>query len=280
MSTTGGDVYATLHFFSPPTDGSRPQFLVTDPSGTGVRNYPHDPQVVLIRDLRGREGDFKLEKHGFAAIQETSSLPAAIRSDGCVDINVLYPEIERLVLKHVESSSRIFIFDHTTRSTKPGLSPCKPVRKVHIDQTPQAVKLRLDRHLGKDDANALLRRHARIRLINVWFPLNPPVLDHPLAFASSESVYDEDLVEVDHIYPDRTGQTYGVKYNTKQEWWYWSEMQNDEMLLLTCFDGVIKDEGMEASQSVRVAHASFAHPLTPEGVAERSSIEVRCLVVG
>ena len=65
----GGDADATLHFFSPPPDGAAPEFQVTDASGNGKRNYPHDSYTVYIRNMRDLEDAFSLDQHGFAAIQ-------------------------------------------------------------------------------------------------------------------------------------------------------------------------------------------------------------------
>ena len=86
---------------------------------------------------------------------------------------------------------------------------------------------------------------------------------------------DEDLVGVEHRYPDRTGETAGVQYNAGQRWWYWSGMRNEERLLLKCFDS---DETV--GRWGRVPHTAFVDPRTPEGAVGRESIEVRALVFG
>jgi hypothetical protein len=43
-------------------------------------------------------------------------------------------------------------------------------------------------------------------------------------------------VGVEHRYPNLPGETAGVRYNNKQEWPYWSGMDNDERLVLKCFN--------------------------------------------
>ena len=115
-----------------------------------------------------------------------------------------------------------------------------------------------------------------VRLINVWAPLNGAVESHPLAFASSPSVRDEDLVGVEHRYPDRTGETVGVRKNDSQQWYYWSGTNGQERTLLECFD----TEKGEGGQQRRVAHSAFEDPRNAEGAKGRESVEVRCLIFG
>jgi len=179
--------------------------------------------------------------------------------------------VEKLILEHVPGATRVLLFDHTIRRSTPGASRA-PVTRVHIDQTPASAEARVRHHLP-DEAEQLLR--GRYRIINIWRPLNGPVVAHPLAVADSASVRDEDLVGVEHRYPDRTGETAGVRRNAGQRWWYWSGMRNGERLLLKCFDS---DETV--GRWGRVPHTAFVDPRTPEGAVGRESIEVRALVFG
>merc|ERR1712093_954158 len=105
-----------------------------------------------------------------------------------------YPEVEKLILDNVEGSNRVFIFDHTIRRSNPN-APRAPVTRVHIDQTKKSATARVHHHLP-DEAEKLLQ--GRYRLINVWRPLNGPVQGSPLAFASSSSLKDEDLIPIEH----------------------------------------------------------------------------------
>ncbi len=90
---------------------------------------------------------------------------------------------------------------------------------------------------------------------------------------------DSDVIPVEHRYPDRTGETAGIRYNEGQKWYYWSGMGNNERLFLECFDS----EALKAGSGVqggRVPHTAFKDPRTPEGAVGRESIEVRALVFG
>lgn len=273
-----GDVKASLNFYQPPADGAKPfNYVEKAPEGQPQRNFGDRPVDVLIRDVRGRESDYTLDRDAFAVVSPVpDSAEADFTDDDSIRANY-YPELERLLLEHVPGSDRVFFFDHTVRRADPS-APRNPVTRVHIDQVPASVAQRVRRHLP-DEADRLLR--GRYRIINVWRPLNAnPVESFPLAFASSASVRDEDVIPVEHRYPDGyTGQTAAIAYDEAQKWYYLSGMTGNERLLLECFDS----EGLRAGSGVqggRLAHTAFVDPRTRADAEGRESIEVRALVFG
>jgi hypothetical protein len=195
------------------------------------RNFDKEDHDIMISDLRGQESSFNLDANAFAALK---NIPSVLNykdweSDETIQ-KVYYPEVEKVLMDNVPGASRIFIFDHTIR--RPNTTRL-PVSRVHIDQTAKSTAARVRHHLP-EEADTLLQ--GRYRIINVWRPLNGPVYANPLAVADSATVQDEDLVGVEHRYPDRTGETAGVKHNPGQKWYYWSGMENNERLFLKCFD--------------------------------------------
>jgi hypothetical protein len=126
-------------------------------------------------------------------------------------------------------------FNHTIRSGS-GSHPCSPVKKGHVDQTAEAVFRRFNLHLPAKEVVEVLSNHRRIQLVNLWKPLNGYVLDRPLALAESRSVRTSDLVPIRHIYPDKVGETFSVRYKEQQKWWYWGGMSNTEALVFVCYD--------------------------------------------
>ena len=225
---------------------------------------------MTIQDVRGKESEFTLDNNAFEALPNIHS---DMKYDDWTNEetikNVYYPEVERLLLEKVAGSHKIYLFDHTIR--RPGTTR-SAVTRVHIDQTPKSTEARVRFHLP-EEADELLR--GRYRIINVWRPLNGPVQANPLAVADSATVRDEDLFPIEHRYPDRTGETAGVKYNSEQQWYYWSQMTNEERLFLKCFDS---DENV--GRKGRVPHTAFEDPRTPKDAPGRESIEVRALVFG
>ena len=139
---------------------------------------------------------------------------------------------------------------------------------VHVDQTPKAGVARVSYHLPKE-ADRLLK--SRVRIINVWRPIQNPVAHKPLAVADWRTVDQQDLVPVELVYPDRSGETYGVRYNPKLQWYYLGGQTPDEVILIKCFDS--------AEDRARLTpHSAFTDAGSPKEAPFRQSIEVRALV--
>lgn len=271
-----GDAIANLNFFAAPEDGSVPfNYIETPPEGQPQRNYGTNPTDVRVIDIRGHESEYNLDKDAFAVI---SDVPESAEKEFISDESIAekyYPEVEKLLLDYLPGSTKVFIFDHTIRRADPN-APRNPVMRVHIDQTTKSAKQRVIRHMG-EEAEKLLQ--GRYRIINVWRPLNGPVQSHPLAFAASHTVDNEDVIPIEHRYPTVTGEIAGIQYNQNQDWHYLSGMTNDERILLECFDS----ESLKSGSGVlggRVPHTAFEHPRTPANAPGRESIEVRTLVFG
>jgi hypothetical protein len=172
-------------------------------------------------------------------------------------------------------ATRIFIFDHTIRRQPPATPGTKPeetrtlrgpVQRVHIDQSYTAALSRVPHHLPSE-ADSLLK--GRVQIINVWRPIKTVTRD-PLTIAEASSVSEEDLVPTPLIYPTRKGETFQVRFNSRQQWFYKDSLTPQEVLLIKCFD--TKLDG----RARRVPHSAFVDPLGKGHV--RESIEVRALV--
>jgi hypothetical protein len=265
-----GPVKAKLSFYKAPEDGAPPHNYVEPLPGVPQRNWGDNWTEVTLEDLRGKEQNFTLDNNAFDTFQNIKSrLSREDFEDDDKIKRVYYPEVENLLLSNVQDAQRVLIFDHTIRRPTGNRNP---VQRVHIDQTPFSAAERVKLHLP-DEAEQLLQ--GRYRIINVWRPLNGPVMGSPLAVADSQTVRDGDLVPIEHRYPNRNGQTAAVAYNPGQKWYYWSGMKNEDRLLLKCFDS---DEIV--GQWGRVPHTAFVDPRTPEGAVGRESIEIRALVFG
>jgi len=277
MSTQNepSSVSATLSYFTPPADGSKPYILVTKPdpaSGIPQRNYEMAKRNFEIRNLRGQENSVSLDKEGF----QYGVHPAkhtAFTDDAAIEAEY-YPESIEL-LKQVTGASRVVLFDHTIRRRRPeqvddGPDKRQPVTGVHVDQTAASAAVRVHCHLPPTDAPELLRR--RFQIINLWRPISHEAYDWPLALCDYTSInFKEDLVPSRLIYPDREGETFAVKYNPNHRWNYLRGMRPDEYVLIKCFDS---KEGV----SILTPHTAFEDPSTPADKPFRESIELRALV--
>lgn len=263
-----GPVSASLSFYKAPEDGAPPHNYVEPAPGVPQRNWGDNWVKVPIEDLRGQEHKFNLDNNAFDTYQNVKSEEYEFKDDERIR-NVYYPEVEKLLLDNVPGAHKVVLFDYTIRRPTGNRNP---VTRVHVDQTPYSAAERVKLHVP-DEAEKLLK--GRYRIVNVWRPLNGPVMAFPLAVSDSQTVHDNDLVPIEHRYPDRNGQTASVQFNPNQRWYYWSGMKNEDRLLLKCFDS----DG-SVGQWGRVPHTAFENPATPEGAVGRESIEVRALIFG
>lgn len=273
-----GPSKASLVFYKPPADGSAPfNYVEEPPAGQPKFNYGEGPATVSLTDIRGSEANYSLDKDSFSAHQHVPSKATYSTFDSEESVReIYYPEVTDFLLNSVEGAKKVILFDHTIRRQKEGAARA-PVSRAHVDQTPRAAADRVRLHVdSEEEAEELLK--GRYRIINVWRPLSSePVQSFPLAFASAESVDENDLVAVQHRYPHRVGETMGVQFNEKQKWHYWSGMTGEERLLLKCSDSKGLRDGSVAQW---VPHSAFEDVRTPVGARPRESIEVRALVFG
>jgi hypothetical protein len=270
---TSPTIHAELVFYKAPHDGTSPYNYVEEPpQGEPWRNYNSDIRTVPIHDIRGTEDQFSLDRDAFQILKNIPSTTKyeTFNSDDAIR-EIYYPEVERLLLETVPGAHTIIFFDHTIRRANPH-APRQPVNQVHADQTEWSAESRVRKHVS-DPKLAKKYLSERYRIINVWRPINGTVESSPLAFASTTTTEDEDFITIQHRYPTFNGEIMGVKYNPRTEWKFCAGVNDDERILLKCFDsqdGVAK----------RVAHTAFADPNTPLGRKARESIEVRALVFG
>lgn len=255
---------AELHYLKR-TAEKPANYVMEPPAGVPAWNGVDDPRQVRIEDARGREAEFTLDRNGFALVKAPTRVvdfydPVEIKA-------VYYPEVERLLREQL-GASKVVVFDHNVRNaTRAGLAP--PSRRVHNDHTVNSAPRRARDHLGAE-AGELLRH--RFGIVNVWRPIRGPVLDSPLAVCDARSFSDADLIPSDLVYPHVRGETSSVEFKPNHRWYYLSEQQPDEVLLIRIHDSATDGRARLSF------HTSFDNPLAPPDAPPRESIEVRSLV--
>jgi len=268
---------ASLNFLSPNVK-EKPYWYRDPPAGKPDTNIVTEPISVPVTDLRSLSEEQKqdlygLDKSGFL-LRTFESAEKDFTDDAQIE-KVYYPEVEKL-LKETTGCSRVIIFDHTLRRRKhdaPGDAPGNrgPGLKAHADQTNFSGESRIKMHAG-DEYEKLSK--CRAQIINVWKPIHDIVYDTPLAFVDYRSVdMQKDLAASDLIYPARTGETYNVRHNPDQKWYYLSRQQPDEVAIFKCYESEEKE-----GRALLTVHSAFLHPEVPVGTPNRQSIEVRALV--
>jgi len=268
MSAPTQSFEAQFNYLAPMEE--RPYYYTyAPPDGAPMRNTRGDRRRLTVADARGLEVSPTLEREGFALARHRTAVedlwdPEAVRSR-------YYPEMEELV-RSSTGASKVVAFDHNVRSEERAArreeGVQNPVRFVHNDYTETSGPQRVRDLMPADEVDELLGR--RFAVVNVWKPVRGPVQKSPLAFCDAQTLEVHDFVSTDLRYPDRVGEIYSVHWKPAHRWFYYSQMEAEEALLLACFDSA---EG----RARFTAHTAVDGPPHPEDAPGRESIEVRTL---
>ncbi|KAJ7149263.1 hypothetical protein C8R43DRAFT_1107754 [Mycena crocata] len=265
----------SLSFFVAPKDGARAYTNTNASPVTGVRdsNFTTETHDVEIQDLRGNEDAATLDMAGFQLYKHPAR--HTMFTDDAEIEKEYYPESIELI-RRLTGASRVVPFNHIVRRRHPNEieSPNKPqpVAQTHVDQTNNSAVASVHRNLPAEDVPELLKH--RFQTINLWRPISHPAVDWPLALCDFRTVDpSKDVLPVALVYPDREGETLGVKYNPQHKWKYFSGVTPEELILFKCYDSL-----QDGSVALYAPHAGFSDPATPKGTPLRESIELRALV--
>lgn len=253
--------------------GVRPvNYTFDPPEGVPRNSGVVDARVIVIRNAR-RLPRHSIDINGFELLPHRSSLSRwAEFEDAERVVAVDYPQIAELLRARM-SADKIIIFDHTLRasSATPGNAGLRePVRRVHDDQTLDSAPRRVARQLPPDEVAWRLRR--RFAIVNIWRPVEGPVLQAPLAICDARSIRATDLLPSDLIYPDWVGETYAFTFNRAHRWYWFPHQTPAEATLIKIYDSAID------GRARLTAHTAFDDPTSPPRAPVRRSIELRAMV--
>src|SRR5260370_3935783 len=261
-------IEATLNYIV--DDGSKVFTIVAGPGGQDVRSGgTPDPRRVTIHNGRLHEKNFGLERHGFRFLRHDTKVKEFYDEDEIR--RVYYPEMEALI-KAESGAKRVVVFDHTLRTADDELRQSKKirevVRRVHNDYTEWSAPQRV-RDIVPDEAEDLLKR--RFAVIQVWRPIRHPVETYPLAMADARTLAPTDMIVSERRAPGRIGQTYAIKYNPANKWYWFPRMRREDAYVFKVFDS------MTDGRARWTAHTAFEDPTTPPHARPRESIEIRTM---
>jgi hypothetical protein len=258
-------VSATINYIDESV--KNPEFFLFDPEPCGRPPPPKaDKRQMPIHDVRKCMGLISLDDNGFSF--SLQNLPNLNYEDPGIVKTKYYPLCADLI-KTETGCKEVYVFDHNVRETgerKSGIFP--PARNAHNDYTNESAPARVKELMAGRAQELLARRYA---FINIWRPLRGPVDTQPLAVCDAKTVEFKDFISAHLRYPDRSGKVFSVKHNQRHRWCYLAAMEEEEIMLIKCFDtagpGIAK----------YTAHTSFYEPEQPTSPKGRKSIEVRTL---
>ncbi|KAI0892893.1 hypothetical protein F4806DRAFT_505357 [Annulohypoxylon nitens] len=241
-------------------------------------NLSWEVKSKVIRDIRGLEVPPTLNDYGFKFLHRPSRLSDFSSKEKIA--SVYLPEVEEIIKAELRDVEKVCIFDWRMRQTEPvkednlmdlnnPMNWLLPAEQAHVDQSPLAV-LRRVRLQFPDDAERLLK--GRVRIINVWRPIERIVTDWPLALCDGRTIRDSDLIECDHIRRHYIGSTMYLLDNPEHRWYYMSNQSPEEIMIFKNFDS------SKCVGACCAPHAAFKYDPRGMNKGRRSSIEVRALV--
>jgi hypothetical protein len=270
-------VEATVDYLIP---GSRINRRYVAP-GAELNTGTYAPHSVVIRNGRPVQNALGLDTQGFV-LAEQPSLVTNFRDKTEVDA-VYSAEVERIV-KALTGADLVALLGYVLRTSGATSSETQPpASEVHVDMTPdRAVRLAATMY---EKSFAGRRAYRRFIASSLWRPFSQPPQDWPLAVCDGASVGDDEgvpnvmvrlakLPEPDNIPAhledeDKLPAASIFRFNPKHRWWYFPDMNRDEVLLVKFHDS-------DHSKAWRTPHTSFRDPRV-QSAAPRESIEFRTI---
>jgi hypothetical protein len=265
-------VEAPLNFLRP-MPGRPVSYQYIAPPGVPQRIGEYDAHAVTIRNARPLAAALSLDVQGFALLRAPSAF-ADFHDDEAIR-SAYYPEVERL-LAEATGAALVINFDHNVRNAaraargEAGIRG--PVSRTHNDFTARSGPDRARRELELRGLDPEILLRGRYSIVNLWRPIGRAVEKSPLALSDARTIAKDDLVAADLVYRDRTGETYALRHNPAQRWYFFPRLAPHEAILIKSYES---DPGAARFS----AHSAFDDPTGSPDAPERESIETRALVI-
>ncbi|KAG4420758.1 hypothetical protein IFR04_006144 [Cadophora malorum] len=245
--------------------------------GLPQTNIERTIQPIDFHDLRAPP-DLPYESCGFKVVNLDSAMQYEDYEESTKVETIHVREVEACI-KAALAAESAEVLDHVIRrrdqnwpvSTGQSYQFQQPASAAHIDHT-YGAGCQLIRDAYGEKADIVLS--GQWQCINVWHPLQGPLVDWPLALCDASTVdFANDTMAGDVVDRDAIFENTQVHFNPRQKWFYLSNQLPSEMLI---FKNADSEEKFGASPGV--PHASFDHPQSSSSGIRRESIEFRMLV--
>jgi hypothetical protein len=225
-------------------------------------------QDVTVLDARARlaAGDIDLDTTGFTLTGSKSKVTDFRDEDEVAKL--YYPEMQDLICR-VSGANRAFVRGHLIRTEKPIDFNDGYSRFVHCDyniRRREEMSLEL---LERDGVSP--QDNWEYVWYNTWQPFDHQVQNNPLAVIDWDSLPMKDVI--DYYYTGRglDSLVAAPVYSPDHQFWYFSKMETDEVLVITQMDG-------RPGNAVYCPHTAF-DVLDAIDPLPRRSIETRLMAV-
>lgn len=259
-------------------------------AGVEVNTGEYAPYDVTVRDGRAIADDFTLDTHGFVLAQSPTAIEDFLDKD-TVDAN--YPKEVEEAVKRLTGADAVATQGWMIRTPgellkekkvegyehKGGIQP--PAGEAHVDYSPACAERVAQFVHDREFPDA--PPYKRFIAFSFWRCFSEGPQDWPLAVCDARSVdFDEGetntLVVVDEIPTgealfapiegeDKLPAAAIFYHRPEHRWWYFSNMNRDEVLLFKFHDS-------DETKARRVPHTAFYDPSAYQPTS-RQSIEFR-----
>ncbi|WXC64878.1 hypothetical protein SNK03_010689 [Fusarium graminearum] len=229
--------------------------------GANFTNTQVDEHTMEIKNVRGRESEFDLDKNGFSyVLYQPKERPG---HDVQSPDHPYMKEISEF-LKSYLGAQDVTPYDANTRKVgDPEFLQASLY--AHVDHSIPNCKWRVQQLMAEKGK----QMPKRWELINIWVPIKGPVRGSPLAVCDYQTVCRDDLVAVDSVFPHRVMEVYHVKHNPSHQWYYMEDQNVDDLLILKSWDS-------QEDKACCCIHTAIIPD--PQVKTVRESIEIRFIV--
>lgn len=253
--------------FIPRTTDEGPTFAASQNLG-GVGMVKHE---VKIYNARPVASSLSLDRQGFALIKHKSAYANELTSE---PMRAKYlEEMAQFIKVHFDASA-VVAYQH-------GAIPSVIVRSsdgsrgiatgvvAHVDFTSTSAPAVAE--ISCLEKGVQSRAYSRLMLIQTWRALSPPPQDSALGLCDGSSISDDDLVATPYSRDGSAAELWLLRHNPHQRWYYFPEMEQDEVILFKGYDS-------NRECDPRSAHSGFDNRLAFPNAEPRVSVETRFFV--
>ncbi|MCL2584652.1 MAG: hypothetical protein FWE35_19585 [Streptosporangiales bacterium] len=269
-------VTTEIHYLAPEATVPR---RFTAP-GHSVNTGTYTAHRMPVRDGRPVRDRFTLDRNGFTLIDHVSAVRDFTDTD---EVDRVYPGEAAELIKARTGADRVVLLGWLRRrAADPAAHASQPqAANVHCDfSVTGAVPRARDAYAAHFPEGPGYRRAL---ITSLWRVFTPPPQDWPLGLCDFATVGAADGVD-NRLYfvneipgdllaempPDTPGTSgFEFRHNPAHQWWYFSGMTRDEVLLLKLNDS-------DQSRAWRVPHSAFFDPAA-RAARPRHSIEYRTI---
>ena len=261
--------------------------------GEEVSTGTYEAYDVTIRDGSSIKDSFDLDTHGFVLAEHSSAITDFFDKE---HVDAVYPDEVIGLVKYltgatcvaplgwmVRTSGDLSQYQHQTvgYTHQGGVQP--PASDAHVDVTPACATSRARDVYEHNFPNG--KPYNRFIISSLWRTFSPPPPDWPLAVCEGGSIGRDEgtpntmfivdkLPGREEMLADMPDENTAIAadvfhYNPGHRWWYFPDMNRDEVLLFKLFDS-------DQTRAWRVPHTAFLDKSFPDANI-RQSIEARTI---